>query len=390
MTNEEKKALYECSIEGFIKEFRSTNHRNLEDAVANSMLYLTKYGIDEKSTTCDLEELIYTIRNELAIYVAKYQLESDPNDLTDLHAGDDNPVFQQFIKDPINFLRVSVESMGKVPYDPENQDEDYKKYTDLVNKNIDTLVALLKSADTKRNFEVYERDKNDTKYVISSLDDYFSNDDEVNGIEQSFAKQKAGFFEGLFGTTSKEYKDFKIAFDNYRNIDHQLHGDKEALENAAMNYLKHKFPNLKDDKLPTMEQISKLSGAGKERAKFCLKTIESLRLQAQANKMVDAVKKIDMKLPTDEEIENFKSQVNINEEYKDPLIVEDINKEYEGVIENINEEYVGAVVVEDINKINDDFQEKLKNDSNDVSEENKDNLDDDAPDMNKVELYNSK
>ena len=412
MTNEEKIAMYECNIEGFIKEFRSNNHRNLEDAFGNAMVYFLKYGLDEESTTCDLEELIYVFRNEVAKYIAKYQLESNPDNLLDLHAGDNNAVFQQFFKDPVEFLRISIESMDKIAANPNEKDPDIIKYTNDYNKNIDNLVSLLKNPETKRDFETYERGKNNAYFVVEALDDYFSHGEDKNGINDTFNKQKAGFFENLFGTTSNEYKNFKHAFDNYRNVDHQAHGDSSLLEAAAMRYLRHKFPNLKDDELPTMEQISKLSGAGKERASFCLKTIETIHIQEQANKMIDAVNEIDKKLPTNEEIENFKNQVNINEEYKDPLIVENINEEYKDAIENINEEYVNPLIVEDINKeykdqlkvvddvnlefvpksevnINADFHEQLKKDSGDVNEVEND-LDDDAPDLNKVEIESEK
>ena len=109
-------------------------------------------------------------------------------------------------------------------------------------------------------------------------------------ISASFTKQKAGFFEKLFNTTSEEYNNFKSAYANYKNPDHELYGNDEYLKDAAMGYLKHKFPNLKKDELPTEEQIAKLGGAGKERALFCLNVVktydETHDLQEQADKIV--------------------------------------------------------------------------------------------------------
>ena len=60
----------------------------------------------------------------------------------------------------------------------------------------------------------------------------------------------------------------------------------EYLKDAAMGYLKHKFPNITEDKLPTEEQIAALGGAGKERANFCLNVVKVYKdthdLQQQA------------------------------------------------------------------------------------------------------------
>ena len=95
----------------------------------------------------------------------------------------------------------------------------------------------------------------------------------------------------MFKTTSPEYESFKQAYADFNNKYNPLYGNAGDLKFFAMNYLKHKFPNLKDGELPTEKQIESLSGAGKERASFCLSVVETYNenhlLQEQANKIIE-------------------------------------------------------------------------------------------------------
>ena len=110
-------------------------------------------------------------------------------------------------------------------------------------------------------YREYEKNAKKNQLFVTALSAKLAINDST--ISASFNKQKAGFFEKIFNTTSEEYNNFKAAFNNYYDEKHELYGNDEYLKDAAMGYLKHKFPNITEDKLPTEEQIAALGGAGK-------------------------------------------------------------------------------------------------------------------------------
>ncbi len=301
MTEAEKKALYDCSIQGYLKEFHSKNHANAIDAFVDSMMYFTKVNLDPERTTCNMNELLHVVKNEIAKYVVKQQINHNETDLTDLQAGDNNEMLQMFFSDPVGFTAAFLEnSEGFIPEgnSPDNSDPEFNSYASAYKFNIKSLASYLKTDAAKIVFEEYEK-KNKTVDVLSSIEAKLPESNDPIG--KAFEKQKPGFWEKLRNKTSQEYKNFKDTFEKYNDTTNELYGDDEALEKSAMAYLHHKFPNLKEGELPNVEQISKLSGAGKYRADFCLNVVESVRtnrvMQPFVNNMVDACKDLNLKIP---------------------------------------------------------------------------------------------
>ena len=60
MTEIEKIDAYTCSVQDFLKKFRSQKFDNPSLALAHAMQYIAKYNIENSLTTCELNELIYT------------------------------------------------------------------------------------------------------------------------------------------------------------------------------------------------------------------------------------------------------------------------------------------------------------------------------------------
>ena len=337
MTEAEKKALYDCSIQGYLKEFHSKNHASAMDAFVDSMTYFTKVNLDPERTTCNVNELLHVMKNEVAKHVVKQQIEHNETNLTNLQEDDNNEMLQMFFKDPVGFTASFLEnSEGFIAdaNDPNNLDPEYASYANAYSSNIKLLASYLKTNAAKLVFEDYER-KNKTINVLSSIEAKLP--DDPDPIGKAFEKQKPGFWEKLRNKTSQEYKSFKDTFEKYNDTNSELYGDDSALENSAMAYIRHKFPNLKQGELPTPQQVAKLSGAGKHRADFCIKTIESIRtnrvMQPFVNNMVDACKGLNVEVPNpNKEVELQAFQDQLAKEVTEENVIDN-----ENVIEENNE-----------------------------------------------------
>ena len=340
MTNEEKVALYGCSIQGYLKYFKENNFANAKDAIDGSIKYLLRRGVDEGLTDCTLNELIYVVKNEVAKMVAKEQLKNNPSDLTNMHSNDEKNI-QFFLKDPNGYVGKELAKNGN-KYEISTSkivDKEEKNLARKYNKNIKDLSRMLIVPGVKTVYSVYESNQMDDKSytIINHLKGKLSN----NSIEESFERQKPGFFEKLFRRTSSEYKTFKETFDFYKDKQGPLNGSNQILKDAAMGYIRHKFPNLEENKLPTAEQIAALGGAGKERAAFCLKVIETLNehagAQEQAYKVNDAIKNVEIEEPANESFQN-----DLKNDVDDKIIDNNIVNENENSniisneIENVN------------------------------------------------------
>lgn len=330
MTEKEKKELYECSIQGYLKYLKDNNYSNAKDALIGSIKYLLRIGVVNELTNCNSNELMYVIKNEIAKMVAKEQINNNSNDLTDMQSKKDDMELKCFFADPFGYVGAKLEN--KAPYYIDKKalnDEDAKDYAHKYNNNITTTSSMFKIGGVKHVYKVYEdnmKEKSAYNYIIQ-LESKLPN----NSIDESFENQKPSFFEKLFRTTSNEYKNFKEAYAGYSTLNNPQYGQIEPLRNSALAYLRHKFPNLKDNELPTMEQISTLGGAGKERAVFCLKVIETLneneKIQEQADRMTEAVKNLNL------DITKEMGQIN-NPEFEQN-IKKDVNVEFSDINNNI-------------------------------------------------------
>ncbi len=321
MTENEKKELYDCSIQGYLKYLKDNKYSTAKDALIGSIKYMLRYDVITDLTSCNRNELMYVVKNEIAKMVAKEQINKDSTDLTNMQSKKDDMELKCFFSNPLVYVGIKLEN--RAPYYIDKKalhDDEAIDYAHKYNNNITSTSSFFKIGGVKTIYDAYENNMEDKKayYSIIKLESKLPN----NSINEALEKQKPSFFEKLFRRTSNEYNNFKTAFDNYRDINSESYGNRETLENAAIAYLRHKFHNLRDNELPTMEQISTLSGAGKERAIFCLKVIENFRenveIQEQADKMLKAVKNLnlditkEMKQNNNPEFEqNVKNDVNV-------------------------------------------------------------------------------
>ena len=339
MTPEERKSLHECTVKGLLKELRSDNVRNVEQLLTTASMYIARFNLDPAETKCTLEELVHVTKDELGKMIVQNQKNDNETDLTEMHAGDNSEIAQFYFTNPTQMTAYFLKGAANEVEMPEGDgnDPEMTDYFRRFKENTNTVANRLYTFNEFRNLQLLEKD-NKTFDVLTYLDYKLADN---SSIEQEFEKQKPGFFERMFNRTSQEYNNFKGAFANFKNPEHPLYGDSVTLEGAAMGYLHHKFPNLKEGELPTPEQIASLGGAGKDRADFCLKVVESCReartLRAEVDPMVQAVRDLGLVVPkpgASLEQEEFQQQLanDIAAEEKE-LINEELEVEEEKELE---------------------------------------------------------
>ena len=313
MTPETRKELYDCNVHGMIDDiFKNFKGNNEMDYINKSIAYILKYGLDRRIPKQSLQELIYTCKNQVATMVVQKQLAANPNDLTNMQSKKYDLALKFFFNDPVGFIQAKLEDDEFYESIKPKESEElkgfaYKGYIKNLDKNRDKFIKLFKDEqDYKLEFKVHGRYKdkytafeNGRTLTYDTLKAIESKIPESNhSIAKAFEKQKPSTWERRLGRTSKEYRAFKRTYNAYKDNTRKGYGDDKALEDAAIRYLHHKFPKLKEGEFPTAEQIAKLKGAGKERAAFCLKVVEAVREtrtnQAQIKKMIGAVKELNL------------------------------------------------------------------------------------------------
>ena len=153
--------------------------------------------------------------------------------------------------------------------------------------NIDVLIRKanafkVNSAIAREKYEELSLGKEDkwkehqqfkTKWFLNHFKANYNN----LKITEALEKNKGGFFENFFGTTSKEFKAFSRALEDMVN-EGPGNGDYDGLKKVTQDYLAHKlkhydvFLNGYDDR-----EIAKLDSTSRGRVELCLSVLQSIQ-----------------------------------------------------------------------------------------------------------------
>ena len=93
--------------------------------------------------------------------------------------------------------------------------------------------------------------------------------DRMN-LKEIVARHQGGFFENLFGTTSKEFKDVMAQIDNFYDDNSEECHDTDALARVGQAYLTYKG-------VKTFEDIMRLTGTSRRRALLCYSLVKTCK-----------------------------------------------------------------------------------------------------------------
>ncbi len=165
-----------------------------------------------------------------------------------------------------------------------------------------SLIDALKNKDPNVKIEIVKRSEEEKQNMLNITtglkhryelrhfkEDFVSsyNDKnpqtEIDKFDQSkiLDNHKGGFFERLFNTTSKEYKEFVENFKKFTDPENLDISVKDKLIESAKAYIKHK--NVNDVvELAALDDVT-----GKERVKLCLSVLSSLGVKQGDYKLIE-------------------------------------------------------------------------------------------------------
>ena len=289
MTKEEKKALYTCNIGDFLRNFNDKKYAGADGVNAqfgDTLVYLAKYNMQGSTKECEFFDLIYAAKTSLINQAVNRPIdkkkESHYQKMGKDYKGNID-VVTKFISDPIEYLEDVFNEFGEQEIDEEEIDPDKKEYSARLKENAKNLSRMLREQHKK--YEQYEAQAkaNDLEIrILNKLSNKAINLDDV------FEKNKGGFLERTFGTTSTDYKNLKTAFNDYRNPNSVYNGDDSHVEIEAIKYLEHAIPGFRwGGDLPTKAQIDALEGTRKDRTMFCVSVLESINEKREQQEAID-------------------------------------------------------------------------------------------------------
>ena len=306
----------------------------------------------------DFKELLYALHKQ----VEEMVIEAENDEEIKIPNNKNTRFLKEFLYDPIEAM---------------------KKQTDLKEPLLDKLIKAQKSGAIKSNkdfnkmadfnrklrTELLEEKEGYNEFVRNKKNvwrerqnrkaewfNFYFNDELINNAVE---KNKGGFFENLFGTTSDEYKEFSRRLVTVKQEGPEK-GDLGGLRESAFAYLKHKlkgaFSIVGNGYFLSSDTVDKLDKTSQGRVRLCLNVIDAAN-EAEKNTISGIV-------PNDHNKKEILKKIN------EDLLAETkaIGKEAQKVNKIIPENnIIENDLVKDINQLdkNINFQSGIKNDIDD-------------------------
>lgn len=200
-----------------------------------------------------------------------------------------------------------------------------------------------------------EQLKANCEYIASNMNDEFAIDEEEvdkiskaigvkarveanlggkKALADTIATAKTHKWYAIFSSSSKEWKAFETAYEDFQNPHAEKYCDFRNLAGAAIDYLQHKFPEWgKDNPLPE-NAFDKLNASEKAKMNFTISVLkaanEQNRLDASFHSLVDTNKALNIKyedLPAQNKVIDLDQEEFANQIENDIKEVEPKNNE---------------------------------------------------------------
>ena len=345
----------------------------LEYSAYKEQLRHTSYSASEpvdldKLFAPDCAQLLYSIKEKVTPAINNMYMGNDKY----------SRFINEFLYDPISAINHECEKVDKVcksNYNEGNKELD-KKILSAYNKNqlIKNEINGAREAYNELTHNKKDVFKEKQTLKLAWYTNYFNNGKPLT--REPLDRNKGGFFENLFGTTSSQYKEFARRFESVSKEGPEK-GDLDGLRQSAFQYLKHKFKKGGFecfDKNYTIDEdkIRKLDSTSQGRVRLCLQVL---------NAIDNTEKAIEDKMDPKE----FEPNENFN------YVNRDILNEAQFIGENSmanDEEIIDNNIYNDVlQSKSEKFQNQIKNDTEENFINNNDiNIDDNN--INTKELNN--
>ena len=306
---------------------------DLEDKLAFTTRYLLSYGTGE-GRDHTLAEAIHIARMKIADASAKLRKDAVlvPDETVDpFIKPEEDAANRLFMASPTVYLRDEANRILRGYAGRELTEEDQRR---IVEYQLSSAV-LMNDSENTINFEIEELDKE------PKIDDLkFRLEEKFGGakqFEKAYKATKPGVLSKIFSRSSTAYHNLDAAYRAFSNPEHALHGNMDALDKSAKEYLQHCFPKLNlRDRIPSLAMVNRLSGTKKARALFSLNILASTAEQRKMNgayeKIINANRQIAME-----------NEANLGNENQNQLI-EDNGQENQNNNQGFQQELMNDLV----------------------------------------------
>lgn len=181
---------------------------------------------------------------------------------------------QMFIANPVGYLKGQAKALS---------DEIHKKKW-MSNEDIQAAVGYGNLCNDVFTDEFATKINNALKKptvfdLNARLENAFGG---PKGFQKAYEATKPGVLSRMFNTSSVAAKNLDAAYKAFNNPNHAYHGNMDTVQKAATEYLQHVLPDYKPNHLfniPSMQDISGLSGTQKARAEFSINLLNAVKAQ---------------------------------------------------------------------------------------------------------------
>ena len=295
---------------------------DFEDKMLFTTRYLLAYGAEERDVP--LAEAIHIAKMKIAEASAKMR-ENEimiPDEVVNPHISDEEDAPNRlFMIEPVTYLQneanrlLMQEANDGVSQESQNRINNYQLMSAVlmngVNSGLPNQISELDIEPTARDVETRLK----AKYG------------GARELEQAYNAAKPGFFSRLFSSSSRVYHNLDEAYNAFKNPDHALYGNMNALDKAATEYLKHCFPrwNPKNGMI-SKSAIERLSGNKKAGAMFSLNILKSTAEQRQTEPVYEAIITANLQKRADNEAQ---AGDEVLEEFQQNVLKDVLNEENE-------------------------------------------------------------
>ena len=257
---------------------------SLEDKMAFTVRYLLAYGPGE-GRDVSFAEAIHIAKLKIADASAKLRANiiMVPDDVVDPSLKDEQDApYRQFMIEPVAFLQDQTNQLLMKEANDGVSEASQRRIADY------QLMGAVLANDFNGSLSNQVRD---LEIEQTSFDVRARLNAKFGGkLEKAYKDTKPGLLSKAFGTSSTAYHNLDQAYQAFNNPDHANYGNMNALDKAAVEYLRHCLPrwNPKGG-LPSKIFIDRLSGTKKARAMLSYNILKATAEQRKTEPVYDAI-----------------------------------------------------------------------------------------------------
>ena len=320
------------SIQDFLLNF--DKYDSIKDKLAYTTRYILQHGASNERDF-SFAQFVQVARQKIAEASGKTKAPNGkeaPNYLVDKSVEDEKNdlAAEMFLSNPADYIKNEANKV----IDEIDADEVNFEWQDELKENCERLLP-----DMDKNF-------NDRQFLFDQHSAYYGVKARTQAalggkekLDELYKATQPSRFSRIFATYSAKWVALEDAYESFNNPNKYGFGKMDHLNDAAIDYLKHKFPKWNPGEEIPAKAYSKLNKTELAKVNFSVNILDAIRGQKEAEKnfhsLVDATKEKEIKysdIPEDshEVIDldqlDFQNQIKLDAELDKDSLSESVNE----------------------------------------------------------------